>query len=563
MESLIRKQMPDIRKIKASKIKVKFDIRSLECIIGFIYKDSALRSRKVLNNIRTLFDIIDESIYINDVDLYSRFWVVRKSVAARLELNFDNENAIITSLTEDKECDDEIQKVINQIPEYKKISYDESKYIVKMIDDRLKFGYIITIKELLNEIMSSFDADEYKTYKEASDDLYQIAAMMVNINRQINSLNTDQEFSLKDDVFETVITDTLNRLKDRNKIFTTGIQRLNTILSPGYMSKRLYTYLAFPGGGKSQMLLKSALDIKHYNPGIRPKNPAKIPAILFITMENSIDETVERLYNLCVSNDDIRNYTPKQIIKKLRQEGQLCLSDENNIDIVIQYHENRSISTDDLYTLIKDLDDNGEEVVCLILDYLKRIRPAEKANDEKGELKNITNELKNLAQSLDIPVITAQQLNRASASVVDAALQAKKEDVTKLVGRDGVASAWEIIENSDWVCVINKEVKMDTEDLYLTFKMLKRRYRSSEDSEKLRRLDYFNHPYEKGNEIRLIDDVDLDKPLSLMSLASQFAAAGDSSRGKKNAVQRSEISTAKSTDSDLFGSVEFSNVVNM
>ena len=40
--------------------------------------------------------------------------------------------------------------------------------------------------------------------------------------------------------------------------------------------------------------------------------------------------------------------------------------------------------------------------------------------------------------------ITAQQLNRVAASVVDSALQAKKEDVTKLVGRDGIAGAWEI-----------------------------------------------------------------------------------------------------------------------
>ena len=75
---------------------------------------------------------------------------------------------------------------------------------------------------------------------------------------------------------------------------------------------------------------------------------------------------------------------------------------------------------------------------------MKRIRPAEKGTSEKEELKNITNELKCLATYFDIPVITAQQLNRVAATVVDAALQAKKEDVTRLIGRDGVAGAWEI-----------------------------------------------------------------------------------------------------------------------
>jgi hypothetical protein len=175
----------------------------------------------------------------------------------------------------------------------------------------------------------------------------------------------------------------------------------------------------------------------------------------------------------------------------------------------------------------------------LIVDYLKRIRPAERAKDEKGELKNITNELKELAKFFDIPVISAQQLNRNGAAVVDAALQAKKEDVTRLVGRDAVAGAWEIIENSDFVCIINPEVKSDTDELYLTFKMLKRRYRSIEENEKLRRLDYFNHPFEPNNEIKLIDDLDFDKPISLESLSTKFESQESTNRrGKENATER-------------------------
>lgn len=561
MESAIKKHLPDISKIKASKIKVKFDIHMLECIIGFIYKDSKLRSRKVLKNIRTLFDIIDESVYINDVDLYSRFWVIQRTLDVIFIDGFENESVIITKLMDDPKCDDSITQVINHIAEYKTISYEESKYIIKAIDDRLQFGYILTVKELYEDIFSQFDEEGYKTYKELQEDIYQLSATTVNIRRHTNGLNTDQEFSLKDEVFETVVSDALTRLKDKNKVFVTGIQRLNTILSPGYMSKRLYTYLAFPGGGKSQMLLKSAIDIKRYNRSIKAKDPSKTPTILFITMENNIDETIERLYNLTVSNDDIRNYTPKQIIKKLKNEGQLVVTDDNNVDIVIQYHDNRSISTDDLYSIINDLYDAGSEVVVLILDYLKRIRPAEKAPDEKAELKNITNELKSIATNLDIPVITAHQLNRSSASVVDAAIQAKKEDVTKLVGRDGVGTAWEIIENSDWVCVINKEVKMGTDELFLTFKMLKRRYRSSEDDEKLRRLDYFNHPYEPGNEIKLIDDIDAPKSLSCVSLASQFAAIEDTKRGKKNAIARASVDD-RPDDKDAFGSFEFGKIVN-
>jgi replicative DNA helicase len=217
-------------------------------------------------------------------------------------------------------------------------------------------------------------------------------------------MGSDQTFSLQEEIFDTVVADALQRLKDRNRIFLTGVQMWNTILSPGYMSKRLYTYLAFPGKGKSTILLKSALDIRRYNKGIVTKDQDKRPAVLFLTLENDIAETVERIYNMTVDTDDIRNYSEKQIKKKLKKDGHLELTSDDNIDIIIKEYRNRELDTNDLYGIINDLADEGVEVITLIVDYMKRIRPAERASDEKGELKNISNELKELAKFFDIPV---------------------------------------------------------------------------------------------------------------------------------------------------------------
>ena len=85
---------------------------------------------------------------------------------------------------------------------------------------------------------------------------------------------------------------------------------------------------------------------------------------------------------------------------------------------------------------------------------------------------------------------------------------------------------------------------MDTGELFMTFKLLKRRYRSTEENDHLRRLEYFNHPFEVGSEIRLIDDVDLPKPLSLESLSTQFEPVEDK-RGKKNAIERNDMNSSK------------------
>ena len=74
----------------------------------------------------------------------------------------------------------------------------------------------------------------------------------------------------------------------------------------------------------------------------------------------------------------------------------------------------------------------------------------------------------------------------------------------------------------------------------MKFKLLKRRYYSSEDSDELRRLNYFNHPYEPGNDIRLIDDINLEKSVSVALLGTDLVAAEQQKRGQRNATKRDD-----------------------
>ena len=545
----IRKKLSELR---ASKLPIRIDITTLDMTIQFLYKEGALRTRKALTNIDKLFKSLDLTIYTEkDVELTNRIWIIERTLDGLLREGLVQEEFVKNYCKLDSECDDYKASILDQLTSAKRqINYDESKYLLKQIDERLAFGYTVTLKHIVQELFSLLDESDPRSYRQLQDDLYQIANSITNIKRRTNSLGADQTFSLQEDVFETVLFDSMKKLNNRNRIFITGIRHLNTFLAPGYMSGRLYTYLAFPGGGKSQILLKTAWDIKKYNGGIECKNPDHRPAVLMITMENSIEETVERIFNMVSSDDDIRNYSPKQVKKMLKRDG-LTITDKDNIDIIIKYYPNRSIDTNDLYGIIQDLDDEGVEVVALILDYLKRIKPAEKGQNEKEELKNITNELKDLATYWDIPVISAQQLNRTASAIVDAAIQAKKSDVTKLVGRDGVAGAWEIIENSDVVIIINREKKLGSDEVYMTFKLLKRRYRSSDNDDKLRELEYFNHPYAKGSTIRLVDDVELEESISLTSLSSEFVALENTKRGKKNAMEREQIREDSDDDDTL------------
>ena len=135
----------------------------------------------------------------------------------------------------------------------------------------------------------------------------------------------------------------------------------------------------------------------------------------------------------------------------------------------------------------------------------------------------------------------------------DSALMANKEDLARFMGRGNVGSAFEVIENSDVVIIINIEKKKNTNNYYLTFKRVKIRYRDTYE------LSYFNHPFEVGNRIRLIDDIYLEHSLSEESLSTDFEGVdlNIDKKGKRNAVERKVIKEDK--EEDLF---DFSSALN-
>jgi len=423
------------------KIALKFDITMLNMLIGYLFKNTRQVTRKALTNMKRLFDVIDERVYEGNEQLEARIYFIKRALKARLECDMENENVIINFCRTDN-YNQQIEEIIKNLEIYKKINYEEIRYITKAIQDRLKYCYLFNYKERMYETIERLDSGEYESFKEINDEMIDLCRSLLNETRKTNVLEDVDTFSLDEETFEDSVTDIVNKLKDPSRILKTGIKKLNQILSPGYMSRRLYIYMGLPAGFKSGILLKTARDIKKYNKGVPTKKAGKRRTIAFITMENSVEESVERLFNMTVTPDDIRNYTPKQVIKMLREQGEMLLKDEDDIDIVIKYYPNRSIDTSDLYTIIEEIEDEGREVITLILDYIKRIRPAERGKDEKEELKNITNELKNLATELDIPVITAHQLNRNAAAVVDAAMGSNKEDVARFVGRSNVGTAY-------------------------------------------------------------------------------------------------------------------------
>ena len=559
--------MDNLQAIDCNKIQMDLDHEFLDGILGILNfkENSVLKNRKNLTLIYKLVSAIDltTDTYNEHPKLVAKIQIIRHTIEAILNENYHNQSIIDLYVAERPDNNILVKEMI---PPARKIeiSYDEALFIMESIKDRLNFGFVLSYQQKCAEISERIMLDGYGTHKELADTLYNLSTNYIKRAREVRDAESEQTFSLNPpEGFDNVILDTFKRLKDKNKKFKTGIRMLNGILGDGYRAKRLYTYLALPGGGKSSILLKTALDIKKYNAGVIPSKPGYTPTILLITMENDVDETVERIYSMVVgdenfpydeanADDDKQRAAVTDAIKRLKEDEFMTLTTENNIDIVIKYYPNQSISTDDLYTIIDDMEDDNREVIALILDYIKRIRPARKADSEKTELKNISNELKTLAKLKEIPVITAQQLNRNTATMVDQATLSGKLDVGKMMSRDGVGSSWEIIENSDVVIIIHQEV-IDEEKAYMSFKLVKRRYKCDASVGKYNKLFYFNQPYVKYSTIKFVDDLYLDHVEGLTDLSAVLGVEDTykDQTDKAKAVRKKREQEAGATDNPM------------
>lgn len=236
-----KQQDPTIQKVP-----IKFDISMLNMFIGYIFKKSAQITRKSLMNMKRLFDVIDTSIYEDNEQTEARVNFIINALKARLVEGFENDDMIINYCRSDinNEYNEEI---INNIPIYMKLNYEEIRYINKAIEDRLQYYYLFIYKDKIYDTVEKLDSGDYRSFYEINNKLINVCTDLINHTRKVKSLESGEEFSLSSENFENNIIDIVTKLKNPSRQIRTGIQKLNEILSPALMSGRLYVFMGLPG----------------------------------------------------------------------------------------------------------------------------------------------------------------------------------------------------------------------------------------------------------------------------------------------------------------------------
>lgn len=478
-----------------TKVDINFDLNALNLMCSYILSENRNIRRSHLINMRNLFDILDISLYQNDIEKMKRVNFIKKGLEAKILQNL-RDPYIVLKYINGGIIDDDVIDINN----FTSMSNDELNWINQTISEALKYAFIYNDIDKMIDICTRFKAADYRSRGAIVQEFEMLIQEIQSKFRRSRVENvSEMTFTLKDGIMDEVVKDIHEQLSNPCNKLLTGMQGINEMLGGGFESTRVYMLLGATGIGKSVTLLNLAYQIKKYNKNYKPKDPSKIPVIVYMTMENTVRETVERLFNLTVGpNTDMTKYKPEEVINLLRTEGELYLTDESPIDIIIKYVPDKSVDTGYLYTMTEDLEDEGYEVICLIQDHIKRIRSCYPTTDIRLELGSIVNEFKVFASIKDIPVITNSHLNRDAAKTIEEGSRANKADLTRMLGRSNIGESMLMLDNLDCAFIINTAYDAQA-NKYMVFKRIKMRYKATH-------RDYINQPFVTGNDIKLVED---------------------------------------------------------
>ena len=501
--------------VRFDKIPLKFDIETLDLLLAYAYEDkSRLITRASLINLKNLVDMCNMNLYRNNQSLKIRIDFLKLLLEAKLENGLDNKKLLLNYAIENCEYKELVREEV--IPELNKLKLNSRaiQHLNGFIADRLIYGFMYAYKDEVFRIYEDMESNNFKTLK----DLTKLFKLLLNdlvydIRNAENYKRENITLDLSNGNFENIVTQIVEKLQDPNNKLKTGSQALNFLLNGGFEATRSYLFYGITGIGKSVLLLNLCVWILNFNK-IKTKDEGRRAAVLYITQENSIAETVERLFNMLVTGDDIRDYSPSEVVHLLRTKGQLILKNKDDIDFIVKYYDDKEISTMDLYSIIDDIEDTGREVIVLIHDYIERIRSSRNHTELRLELAEIANDYSVLAKRLDIPVIGAGQLNRKGSDIIDSALEANRTDLARLLGKGTISESYGMLKNLDSAYIIHKEMDLEGNE-YITFLDMKHRSRAGKRKEWSK---YLAHPLDPKNGIKLLDDLHLDKPLSKTTL---------------------------------------------
>lgn len=135
-------------------------------------------------------------------------------------------------------------------------------------------------------------------------------------------------------------------------------------------------------------------------------------------------------------------------MKMLAAGGFTVVNNEDDIDIEFRYYGNMDIGVPDIKGIVEEMDNDGREVICIIQDYIERLRPPQRTVEKRIQLFDVSNELHDLAIELDIPIITGSQFNSQGVATIESMQQSNKFDIGRNVKSSDISESFGMLKTS-------------------------------------------------------------------------------------------------------------------
>ena len=266
-------------------------------------------------------------------------------------------------------------------------------------------------------------------------------------------LESSSSLDLNKDDFSPVINMIKNKY-DKTNTVQTGFTIFDQDVfdNGGFEKSRLYIFGGGSGSGKSTLILNCI-----NNDIIKPKKSGidnNSSVYLYITLENQIDESLLRLYQMMFEKDQVttlRDINAGVDIKKAIADR----TKASGCSVIFKYFQKYSISCTDIMMHLDDvIDQYGKDAIRgLYVDYLDLLK-ADITNDlYRLELGFITAALKDIAVKYNIPVITVSQLGRSVYRNQD----------SKSLNMDMMSESIKKIEHADFIALMSKDQTDETQ----------------------------------------------------------------------------------------------------
>jgi replicative DNA helicase len=500
------------------KLTMRFSVNQLEATIVGLLNNS--HHRRFANNILRLFDMFIEESYKNDFEKEIRVILVKKIAKIISENDIVGKDSILTFLDVSGKYENEAKDIIDRLFEIK-MEESELTQLDKMISQQLKFGLIGNESTELMDMLTNLQTDNYEDFEEFMGSLH---TKMDGISKELRVAresieDSKMDISLGNDSFINVLDKIIKGDRNPSMKIKSGIRSINEVFNGGYEKGRVYLALGLAKGWKSGFLLNQAINAIKYNK-LQTKNPKLKPVVVYLTMENTVDETIRRIWSHCFGNDsEMSAYEPAVAARMLEEQRIFTPNRPDLPELVIWYRSTKSINTADMNGMLDNLEKDGKECVFLVQDYIKRIRSTVNHKELRFELSIVSDEFASLSREREIPILTAMQLNRDAFREFEASntMEGQISAVEKM-GASNVGESIDLIQNVDYAFILgktqashmNERDEIEYTDRFLVFKLIASRGKSS-------KITSFKHRFKDANDMALIEDLNMPNSISVLT----------------------------------------------